>query len=84
MDSQQHGVQEDATCIVDSNCGCNIGDEGNDDNTANTIGNSMNVDNIETEGTSTISSIVKAWHWCVTSEDSEQNQWYGFSHWIKL
>ena len=40
MDSQQRGIQEDAACqlipaiIDDSSFGCNVGDEGGDDNTA--------------------------------------------------
>ena len=62
MDLQQHGIQEDATCIVivDSNCGCNVGDEGDDDDTANIIGSYLNVDNIEREGTGIVSNIVRA------------------------
>ena len=41
MDSQQRGIQEDAACqlttiIDDSSFGCNVGDEGGDDNTAYT------------------------------------------------
>ena len=60
MDSQQCGIQEDTTCRVDSTCGCNIGDEGDDDDdTANTTSSSINVDNIEIEGTGTVSSIVR-------------------------
>ena len=46
-------------CRVDSICFCNVGDEGDDDNTANTVSSSINVDNIETEGTGTVSSIVR-------------------------
>ena len=61
MDSQQYGIQEDTTCRVDSTCGCNVGDEGDDDDdTANTASSSINVDNIEIEGTCTICSIVRA------------------------
>ena len=37
MDSQQCGIQKDATCRVDSICCFNISDEGNDDDTANTV-----------------------------------------------
>ena len=70
MDSQQHRIQEDTTCRVDSICTCNVVDEGDDDDTANTISNSVNVDNIETEGTGTISSIVRA---CDTDDVSHQN-----------
>ena len=31
-------------------CGCNVGDEGDDDDTANTTSSSINMDNMETEG----------------------------------
>ena len=44
MDSQQPGIQEDSMCRVDSICGCNIGDEGDNDDTANTVSSSTNVD----------------------------------------
>ena len=37
-----------------------VSDEGDDDDTANTISSSINVDSIETERNSTISSIVRA------------------------
>ena len=37
--------------------GCNFGDEGDDNNTAKTISRSINVDNIEMEGTGTVSSV---------------------------
>ena len=57
MDLQQCGIQEDAMCRVDSICGCNVGDKGDNDNTVN---RSTDVDNIETEGTGTVSSIVRA------------------------
>ena len=60
MDSQQCKIQEDAICRVDSICICNVGDKGDDDDTANTISSSINVDNIETESTGTVSSIVRA------------------------
>ena len=40
-------------------CGCNVGDKGDNDDTANTISSSINVNNIETEGTGTVSSIVR-------------------------
>ena len=43
-----------------SNCDFNFGDEGDDDDTAIIINSSINMDNIETEGTGTISSIVRA------------------------
>ena len=35
---------------VGSIWGCNVGDEGGNQDTANTISNSVNMDNIETEG----------------------------------
>ena len=60
MDSQQHGIQEDTTCRVGSIYGCNIGNKGNDDDTANTISSSINMDNIETEESGTVSSIIRA------------------------
>ena len=49
MNSQQHGIQEHTTCRAGSIFDCNIDDKGNDDDTANTISSSINVDNIETE-----------------------------------
>ena len=60
MDSQQCGNQEDATCRVDSTCFCNIDDKGDDDCTANTVSSSINMDNIQTEGTGTLSNVVRA------------------------
>ena len=48
-------------------CSCNIGDEGDNDDTANTISSSIN---IETEGTGNVSSIVSA---CNT-DASHQNR----------
>ena len=60
MDLQQCGIQEDAMRRVDSICGCNVGDKGDNDNTVNTISSNTNMDNIETEGTGTVSSIVRA------------------------
>ena len=54
MDSQQCKIQEDATCRVDSICVCNVGDKGDDDDKANTVSSSINVDNIETESTGSI------------------------------
>ena len=60
MDSQQQGIQEDATCRVDSNCSCNASDEGDDEDTANNVSSNINMDNIETYGTGIISSIVRA------------------------
>ena len=71
MDSQQCRIQEDSTCIVGSICGCNISDEGDDYDTANTISSSINVDNIESEGTGTVSSNVRA---CDTDGMSHQNR----------
>ena len=44
---------------MDFRCGCNVGDEGDGDDTANTISSNINADNIETEGTGTVSSIVR-------------------------
>ena len=44
MDSQQREIQEDATCSI---CGCNIGDEGDDNNTMKVMSSSINVDNVE-------------------------------------
>ena len=60
-------IQEDTTCWVDFICGSCKGD---DDNIASTISTSINVDNIETEDTGTISSIVRA---CDT-DVSQQNR----------
>ena len=34
-------------CRVDSICGCNVGDEGDNDDTANTISSSISVNNIK-------------------------------------
>ena len=61
MDLQQHRIQEDGTCRVDSICGCNVGDKVDHDDTADTISNSKNMDNIETEGTGTVICIVRAY-----------------------
>ena len=47
-------------CTVGFIWGCNVGDEGGNQDTANTISNSVNMDNIETEGTGTVNSIVRA------------------------
>ena len=44
---------------MDCICGCIVGDQGDDD-TANTIISSINVNNIETEGTGSVSNIVRA------------------------
>ena len=60
-------IQEDITCWVDFICGSCKGD---DDNIASTISTSINVDNIETEDTGTIRSIVRA---CDTNV-SQQNR----------
>ena len=49
MDVQQRGIQEDFVCRVDSICDCNIGDKGDNDDTANTISSSKNVDIIDYE-----------------------------------
>ena len=35
---------------MDFRCGCNVGDEGDGDDTANIISSNINVDNIEIEG----------------------------------
>ena len=51
MDSQQRGIQEDAIERW-------YNEEDNDD-TSNTINSSINADNIETEGTSTVSIVVR-------------------------
>ena len=60
IDSQQCGIQEDTTCRVDSICCCNVDDEENDDNIANTINSSINVCYSKMEGTGTVSSVVRA------------------------
>ena len=44
-----------------------------DDNIANTISSSINVDNIETEGTGTISSIVRAYDTDVSQQNRTHN-----------
>ena len=49
-----------ATCRVDSICCCNVGDEGDNDDTVKAVISNINVANIETEGTGTVSSIVRA------------------------
>ena len=49
---------KDSTHRVDSICDCNVGDEGGDDDTANTINTSINVGNIETKDT--LSNVVRA------------------------
>ena len=41
--------------------GCNVGDVGDYDDRAYTISSSVNTENIEREGTGTISSIVRAY-----------------------
>ena len=60
-DSQQCGIQEDSMCRVDSISDCNIhrGYKGDSDDTTNTT-SSINMDDIETEGTDTASSVVRA------------------------
>ena len=60
MDSQQHGIQEGTTCRVDSICGCNVGDEGDDDDTANTIRRGIIMDNTEIESIGTVSGVIRA------------------------
>ena len=45
---------------MDFICGCNVSDAGDDDDTAYTISSRINMENIEREGTGTISSIVRA------------------------
>ena len=47
-------------CRVDSMSSCNVGDEGDSDDTANTISSNINMDIIETEGTGIVSSVVRA------------------------
>ena len=47
-------------CWVDSIFSCNVGDEEGDNNTANSVSNSISIDNIETESTGNISGIVRA------------------------
>ena len=59
---------KDSTCRVDSICGCSVGDEGGDDDTANTIYTSINVGNIETEDT--LSNVIRA----SDNEVSHQNR----------
>ena len=51
MDSQQCGIQEDATCRVDSICCCNVDDQGDDDYTPKAVISSINVNNIDMKGT---------------------------------
>ena len=53
---------------MDSICGCNVGDVGDDDNTAYTISSSKNMENIESEGTGTISSNARAYDTDVSLE----------------
>ena len=45
---------------MDFICGCNVGDVGDDDDKAYTISSSIKMENIESEGTGTISSILRA------------------------
>ena len=45
---------------MDFICGCNVGDIGDDDDTAYTISSSINMENIKREGTGIINSIVRA------------------------
>ena len=52
MDTHQQGIQEDDMRRVNSICGCNIGEKGE-----NTVSSSIN---IETKVTGTVSSIVRA------------------------
>ena len=62
MNSQQHRIQEDTkcltTCRVKSICSCNVGDEGDDDDTANSASSSINT---ETEDIDTVSSVVSVY-----------------------
>ena len=51
-------------------CICNFVDKGDDDDTENTVSSSINMDNIETEGTGTVGSFVRA---CDT-DTSHQNR----------
>ena len=46
---------------MDFICGCNVGDVGDYDDRAYAISSSVNMENIEKEGTSTTSSIVRAY-----------------------
>ena len=48
-------------------------DKGNDDNTANTVSSSINMNNIETEGTIIISSIVRPCDPDVAHENTTDN-----------
>ena len=50
-----------ASCRVESICGCNVGNEGDDDNTANITSSNINVDTTETEHIDTVSSVVRAY-----------------------
>ena len=47
-------------CSVDFICCCNIGDEGDNNDTTNIVSSSINVNNIDAESTDTVSSIVRA------------------------
>ena len=58
---------------MDSICGCNVGDKGSDDDTENTISSSINMDNIETEGTGTVSSIAKTCDTDVSHQNRTDN-----------
>ena len=64
---------------MDSICSYNVGDKGGNDDTANTVSSSMNVNNFETEGTDTVSCIVRA---CDTdvSHQNRTDDLHGFSH----
>ena len=60
---------------MDSICGYNVGDIGDDDDTAYTISSSINMENIEIKGTGTISSIVRAYDIDV-SHYNRDNDWF--------
>ena len=60
MDSQQHRIQENATIEQIPFAVVMFGDKWDNDDTANTVSSSMNMDNIQTESTGIISSIVRA------------------------
>ena len=73
MDSQQCGIQEDAMCRMYSICYCSVGDKGDNDDTANTVSSNISMDNIEIEGTGTVSSIVRACYNGVSYVSKPQN-----------
>ena len=76
MGLQQWEIQENAMCSVDFICSCNIDDEGDNNDTANIVSSSINVNNIDAESTDTVSSIVRA---CDTDVSYQNIWWFGFS-----